>query len=450
MSAPPRTSPTLPRDLGGGLVMRHATPADADQIATHNSWVHTSYGATEPDLATTAWTLDLFKGNHPTFRVEDFLVVEDTSTGKIASTMNWISQVWSYSGVPFKVGRPELVGTHPDYRNRGLVRAQFDEVHRWSTERGELAQAITGLRYYYRQFGYEMTLAMPGGRLGYRVHVPKPKDVGPEPYDIRPATEDDLGLISGLYDSAMLRYLVTVVRRPEQWRYELSGRREQSVANYQLRVIQRTGGQPVGFLAHASRMWGPTLAVQMYELLPGASWNDVTPSVLRYVARTAEDYAARDGGPEFGAYYLSLGPTHPVYDAVPSLLPRKPEPYTHFMRVPNLPAFLRHVSPALDLRLAGSAAAGFTGALKLNFYRPAYRVLFEEGALVAAAPYKPEHQEDGDAFFPDLTFLHLLFGYRSLEEVEYMFPDCWVHDDRTRLLLNSLFPKGNSFVIPIS
>ncbi len=32
-------------------------------------------------------------------------------------------------GFPFGVGRPELVGTLPEYRNRGLVRAQFEEVH---------------------------------------------------------------------------------------------------------------------------------------------------------------------------------------------------------------------------------------------------------------------------------------------------------------------------------
>jgi hypothetical protein len=295
-----------------------------------------------------------------------------------------------------------------------------------------------------------MTLAMPGGRLGYRVHVPTLPEGQPEPYVIRRATEEDLGFISGLYDRAMQRYQVTVVRGPEIWRYELTGRREQNVAHYRMLVIERPGGEPAGFFAHISRMWGPTLPEQMYELLPSVSWNDVTPAVLRYIARTGGEYARDAKGPEFGAYYLALGLSHPVYEAIPSLLPRKPEPYTHFMRVPNLPAFLRHVAPALDRRLADSPAAGHTGQLKLNFYRSAYRMKFEQGALVDAAAYTPEHQEDGDAFFPDLTFLHLLFGYRSLEDVEYMFPDCWVRDDRARLLLKTLFPKGDSFVLPIS
>jgi hypothetical protein len=190
--------------------------------------------------------------------------------------------------------------------------------------------------------------------------------------------------------------------------------------------------------------------MQMYELQPGVSWNDVTPAVLRYAARTGEAYSRDANGPEFGAYFLALGTAHPVYEAIHSLLPRNPEPYTYFMRVPDLPAFLRHIAPALNRRLEQSPAAGYTGDLKLNFYRSAHRITFEQGALVDAAPYTPGHQEDGDAFFPDQTFLHMLFGHRTLEEVEYMFTDCWVRSDRHRLLLKSLFPKADSFVVPIS
>jgi hypothetical protein len=364
--------------------------------------------------------------------------------------MNWISQVWSYGGIPFKVGRPELVGTDPAYRNRGLVRAQFEEAHRRSAERGELAQVITGLRYYYRQFGYEMTLALQAGRIGYRVHVPRLPEGEEEQYEFVPATEDDLDLISGLYERAMQRYAVSVVRDRAIWRYELSGRREQNVNRYRLMVIRRVGGETAGFLAHPARTWGPTFPVQMYELLPGHSWNDVTPAVLRYAARTAEAYAGEHNAPEFGAYFLALGTAHPVYEAIHSLLPRKPEPYTYFVRVPDLPAFLRHVAPALERRLEQSPAAGFTGDVKLNFYRSACRVTFEQGALTGAAPYTPDHQDDGDAFFPDQTFMHMLFGHRSLEEVEYMFTDCWVRSDRHRLLLKSLFPRADSFAMPIS
>src|SRR5260370_563284 len=90
-------------------------------------------------------------------------LVEDTRNGAIVSSINLINQTWSYEGIPFKVGRPELVGTLPDYRQRGLIRKQFEVLHAWSAERGQKLQAITGIPFYYRQFGYEFAVSMGSG-----------------------------------------------------------------------------------------------------------------------------------------------------------------------------------------------------------------------------------------------------------------------------------------------
>ena len=46
---------------------------------------------------------------------------------------------------PSKSAAPELVGTKKEYRRRGLVRQQFEVMHEWSAERGELVQIITGI-----------------------------------------------------------------------------------------------------------------------------------------------------------------------------------------------------------------------------------------------------------------------------------------------------------------
>jgi hypothetical protein len=164
---------TILRDLGDGLVLRRSTPQDAVALAEFNRSIHTD---NEPDgQCIAAWTRDLLTRPHPTFHPNDFTIVEEAATGRIVSTMNSISQTWSYEGIKFGVGRPELVGTLPEFRNRGLVRVQFDEVHRWSAERDEIVQAITGIPFYYRQFGYEMALDLDGRRFGYEYQVPKHK-----------------------------------------------------------------------------------------------------------------------------------------------------------------------------------------------------------------------------------------------------------------------------------
>jgi hypothetical protein len=135
-------------------------------------------------------------GKHPTFGVGDFTIVEDSHSGEIVSTMNLINQTWSYAGIPFGVGRPELVGTLPTYRNRGLVRKQFEIIHQWSQQRGHAIQAITGIPFYYRLFGYEMAIDLDGGRSGGGYNLPKLKGDQPAPFHFRPALEADIPFIT--------------------------------------------------------------------------------------------------------------------------------------------------------------------------------------------------------------------------------------------------------------
>ncbi len=107
----------LPRELGNGLLLRWAVPQDADELAAFNVAIH-SHNPDEPETFLAHWTRDLMNGRHPTTHADDFTVVVDRQNGdKIVSTLNLISQRWAYDGIEFGVGRPELVGTLPEYRN---------------------------------------------------------------------------------------------------------------------------------------------------------------------------------------------------------------------------------------------------------------------------------------------------------------------------------------------
>jgi hypothetical protein len=130
------------KDLGGGLILRRARRDDAEAVAAFNARVHHSSGGAfeqrEPHRGIAAGTRDLMTGDHPTCDALDFTVIEDTTTGSVVSSTCLIGQRFSYEGVEFDAGLPELVGTHPDYRRRGLVREQFEVLHRWGKERGHL------------------------------------------------------------------------------------------------------------------------------------------------------------------------------------------------------------------------------------------------------------------------------------------------------------------------
>jgi hypothetical protein len=435
------------RQLDGQLVLRRATPDDTERLVEFNSRVHSDDGWESPFEPVGAWVRDLMTKQHPTFRPEMFTIVEDMQSGDIVSSLNTIPQTWTYAGIPLEVGRPELVGTHPEYRHRGLIRAQFDEIHRWGTERGELMQVITGIPFYYRLFGYEMAINLGGGRTGYPVHVPKLKDDEAETYRIRPAQKSDLPFIQEVYLRGASRSLLSCVRDQAMWEYELEGHSEASVNGRALCVIERHDNhEAVGYLAHPRMLWGPTMAVNHYELKTGVSWLEATPAVIRYIFQTGEEYAAQKEQ-KCEAFTFSLGAEHPAYDAMLDKLPRKYEPYAYYVRVPDLAAFLKHIQPVLEERLANSIAVGYNGELKLSFYRHGLRLAFENGSITTIENWTPApHGQSGDAIFQRLTFLQLLFGYRSLEELEWAFPDVAHRGDAARVLLNALFPKQNSDV----
>jgi GNAT superfamily N-acetyltransferase len=438
------------RDLGDGLILRRSTPEDVERLVAFNGDLHRETGAEEPEEYVAAWTRDLMSGEHPSFDPGDFTIVEDTRSGSIVSTLCLIPQTWSYDGVRFGVGRPELVGTHLDYRGRGLIRAQIDVIHGWSEERGLQVQAITGIPYFYRQFGYEMALTLGGSRHGYKYHVPKLKDGEEEPVCLRQAVEADLPFIAQLYEHGLLRYPVTCVWDEALWRYELLGKSQKNVNRRELRLIETPKGEPVGFIAHAPSLWGNRMILSAYELKPGVSWLAVTPAVVRYLWATGEGWAAQDPKQEMERFVLRLGVEHPAYQVFPGGLPHLSKPYAWYLRVPDLPGFLRCLAPALERRLAGSPLAGHSGKVKISFYRSGLQLGFEAGQLAAVEPWQPTPAESGDARFPDLTFLQLLFGYRSLEELDHAFADCWASDDSARPLLDALFPKRASDVWPVS
>src|SRR5690349_24835948 len=61
------------RDMGDGLVVRRATPADRDAVAALNAEVFRERETNEPGEGLAAWTRDLMRGNHPTVSASDVI-----------------------------------------------------------------------------------------------------------------------------------------------------------------------------------------------------------------------------------------------------------------------------------------------------------------------------------------------------------------------------------------
>jgi hypothetical protein len=453
-------SPTYLGDLGGGLIRRWSTAADTEKIGLLLSTVHRDSEAEPLNVLSQDLARIFMSGQFPYMAAGDFAVVEDTSRPDrpiVACTCLWRHQ-WSYAGIAFGIGRPEYVATDPAYRNRGLVRSVFELIHARSGAEGHLLQAITGIPYFYRQFGYEFALDLEGSRTVYFAQIPDGKVGEPEPYRLRPATPDDIPHLMRLYSQDRSTSLL--------W-HELDETYWQFIINYwndpagQPRDVTTRGikgcyfmivdhaAQVVGSTWIRTRRWGRSLAVA-----PRLS-NDPAvdrPAVIASLLRLLRDYSATVPGnqpdtPPCSELRLDLGVGHPLYDLVGKRLALAVDhPYAWYVRIPDVPAFVRHIAAVLEGRLAQSLYAGHTGELKLDFYRGGLLLRLEQGKLTQVAHWRPPAYGGGEpAIAPPLVFLQLLLSYRSLGELRSFYPDVWA-DDKAAPLLNTLFPKLRSTV----
>lgn len=449
-------------DLGNGLVCRWSTAADQPKIAQcmgkiYRNTPEEAYHPRAMDIARV-----LMAGDFPYMGPDDFALVEDTTvpgSPVVAYTCLWRLR-WRYDDIPFGVGQPEMVATDAAYRNRGLVRALFAMVHARSEAEGHLVQAITGIPYFYRQFGYEFVLDLEGNCIVPVAAIPVKEGDAAEPFHLRLAVLDDVPQLMALYDRSRGESLVWNDVPESFWRHHIAAWDDPFVQNDPLRTILHgrlymvvtNDGAPAGYVRSAAKHWDEKFQVWGLHLDAPVNWQIAAPWLLRALhALAAQIPATEDNAKPLAAIELMLGRSHPLYTILEQTLPlRIVPPYAWYLRVPDVRGFLRHIAPVLEARLANSIVAGYTGELKIDLYRDGMRLLFEQGKLAGVEPWRaPAYGDGADAGCPPLLFLQLLFCYRSLAELRAFFPDVWVNDG-TAPLLDALFPKLPSNVYSLN
>jgi predicted acetyltransferase len=435
----------MPRELGDDLLLRWGRPEDANAVADFNVRMHSDHPP-EREEWLGDWTRDLMSGIHPTTTAADVTIVEKKDSGEIVSSLALIPQTWSMEGVSFGVGRPELIATDEAYRRHGLVRKQMDVAHALSARKGHMVQAITGIPWFYRMFGYEMAIDLFSGREYFWTRPGNDKPLDEETYQIREVTVDDIPLLDNLYRIHHASSLVVHERNEAIWQYHLRDAHRNSAGALEVFLIRDTSDQDVAYLVY--EVEGGAFFVTEFGVVPGHSWRSVALFVVRELKRRADElHKTREKVITTVSFRVSE--THPVLEALGRQLEKARGPYAWYVRVPDLPGFVRHIRLVLESRMADSVVAGHTGTLRLNFYQDTLRLTFKAGKLVEIDRYDAKDVEDGDALFPNLTFLQLLFGYRSFEQVDHAYADCYARNAEAAVLLKVLFPKRPSSVLAL-
>ena len=438
-------------DLGDGLIMRSAARDEADALAEFcaKTFIHEESGTEAYWIAD--WIRDLVGNPHPTLDIDDVIIVEDVEKGRIASTTTYLTQTWSYDGVEFEIGRPEIVGTDREYRNRGLIRKQFDVMHRWASERGHLVQVVLGIPSYYRQFGYEYALHAEGGRYSPIASLPRWGDDDERKFRLRDAIEDDVPFITRTLKESSQRSMVSPVFREDEVRYMTFDRTGRSAVRHRTAILCKADGEnlgePIGVIMYAMVTPIDEGVILRAEMSEPRYWRDATRSLLCEVVELAQKASDADPDPEREIKRIrqDLQPDHPIYIFDDGALGQPPErQYGWYVRVPDIASFIRKIAPALERRVAGSIHSGYSGSMKIQLHRSGISVEFNDGEVSNVENIPPIRWRDANARFPGLTFLPVLFGMRSVSETILAHTDANVESKADRHLMETLFPKCSS------
>ena len=217
-------------------------------------------------------------------------------------------------------------------------------------------------------------------------------------------------------------------------------------------MIVDSAGQTAGYAWLAAKRWSDKLEVFALQLAPNVNWQVALPCLLRAFCEHGQQLpATEENSKSFGEIRFNLGRAHPLYDVLgDGVASRSEPPYAWYLRVPDVPAFIRCIAPVLEARLARSILIGYTGELKIDFYQDGLRLQFDQGRLTAVEPWRaPAYGDEAGAGCPALVFLQLLFCYRSLADLRAFLPDVWANAEAT-LLINTLFPAQPSVVYSLN
>lgn len=390
---------------------------DIDRFAAFNTAIND---------ATQGTTCANLLRHHPQITYDDFFFVEDERSGEVVSTICLIPWRCVYEEIALDVAMLEMVATHPAYRQRGLVRAQIQRFHQVSQARQVDLNIIEGIPYYYRQYGYAYATdhwrsdSLPAWQIP---HLPANQ---PAAYQLRPATLDDVPILTMFYQKNMAALAVSTRRSADYWRYLLQA------AQYPVRLVEQAlDHTPVGYICTLPNGRG----IKVIE--SGIPDYAASLAVLQQL-QTETNGEIQLGWPQTNQLVQigrSLGST--------------PLPADQWLlRIRDVAAFLTKIGPVLERRLAASACAGLTAKLCINLFRQAFLLEFEHGQLhnvtVAGFVDASMGADGGDLCIPPDAFVRLVFGYRDLAELSDAWPDIVVKAE-SRYLLQVLFPKLQSY-----
>ena len=364
----------MKKEIRDGLILRSLSEgiaSDAQNLAQFYVDVFTDEGDEDAENVG-VFAEDFISGNHPTVSLDDvWLVVDPSQNDRIISGLLLIPQIWRYEHIEMKVGRVEIVATHKDYRRRGLVRELMTVAHERSASLGHVLQSITGIGYYYRQFGYAMAIHLGGDAQLPIAMIPKLKPEQKSKYSLRPALTSDIPKLLAWEAYEEREGGLTVKRDASLWDYDMNHRHPNSYLKARITIIVNSEGQDVGFVTFKLDKYFQEIQMRQYIVGEQSSYYDTFDDVLRAIKAIADVFYAslpEEKYPRMIYFENGMSPAVKAMIHMTDGRINRDRVYAWYIRVEDLPAFIKLIAPVLEQRLEGSGMNRFTGELKIGFF----------------------------------------------------------------------------------
>ncbi len=404
-------------------MLKHATIEDAPRLNAFNAAIFDPYIGAQTEA---------MMRYHPTIRPENFIYIEDESTGQIVSALGLLPWRWRFDEIELKLGEMAIVGTLPAYRNRGLVRTLVNHLKECLAEGEYDLSFIGGIPYYYRQFGYDYALPLEGYWHLPLYHIPSAVENAPV-CTFRDAAPDDIPALMEMYEAANRDLNIATVREAEVWRYQIEHKDAPDSGACALLMVDPSGkvagyvrlkkfGVGSGLIVCEASQFAFRDVPALFHHLKEIALERGIDSYIRFALPPGATLtqAARAWGAQFDGYYAWQ------------------------VHIPDVARLLRTLIPLFERRIAASPFAGLTQNVRINLYRQAYEMIFENGTI-AAVNSIGFRDWAGMICIPPDAFTQLVMGYRTAEELREIFPDL-VAWGELRNLLAVLFPKTNAYI----
>ena len=278
--------------------------------------------------------------------------------------------------------------------------------------------------------------------------IPKLKADETPTYSLRPAITSDIENLQAWEAYDQRTGGLSLKREWKHWDYDLNHRHKDSAVLPSTYIVVNADGKDVGFISIEMDKYYSSINVWRWIIGDQSSYFDTFDDVLRAIQTLTDEFFAPlsdDKYPKLMHFDNGIAP------ALKSLIHRTDgkihtdRVYMWYVRVDDLPAFIKLIAPVLEQRLSGSGMNRFTGDLKIGLYEfNQIEIVFEDGKITNVTLIE-DGQGSSDTSFPYHTFLNILFGHRDWRELTHILPE--VHANRKAdMLLTALFPKMRSHI----